>query len=597
MADTPNQRKLAAILAADVAGYTRLVEQDTEATVTAWKAARDDVITPLIESNQGKIIKFTGDGFLVEFPSVEDVVSCAVLLQEKLAPSTLKFRMGIHLGDVTHDGVDVHGEGVNIAARLESMANPGGITISGLVYELVRNRIQATYEDWGEHDLKHVSQPIRIYSIKLESETESTVTNKRANPEGRASIAILPFDNMSGDSEQEYFCDGVVEDIITEISKFRWLSVIARNSTFTYKGKSTDAKTIGQELGVRYVVEGSLRKAGERIRINAQLIDSTNGSHIWAQRYDRQLIDIFDLQDEITQTLIAAIEPEIAAAERSRARKKPTDNLGAWELYHQALWYRYRYTAEAYDVAERLLKEAVAMDPNFAPAYAVLGWLDYARVVMGYSGSPEKHLKQGARNAKTAIELDDREAMAYCTLNGIQTMTRQYESALKNIDYAIELNPNHAQAHMLRAMAMNFSLSEDFDDIRRTAEAGMRLSPKDPMTWNALQSIGWAHSREGNIEIAVEYFLAASRLPVTTHWVFLNLAGSLKILGREGEAEAALATAVDMSPTLSIEVFQRIMGEDWLSTEFGAQNIEALRELGLPENHGLTAGVLPLNLT
>jgi adenylate cyclase len=530
---------LAAILAADVAGYTRLVEQNTEAMVTAWKAARDEVIKPLLEKNSGKIIKFTGDGFLVEFPSVQNAVSCAVLLQDNLAYCELKFRMGIHLGDVTYDGVDVHGEGVNIAARLESLANPVGIAISGLVYELVRNRIEALYEDWGEHELKHVSQPVRIYSIKLESETESTSIRRPTNQDERSSIAILPFDNMSGDPVQEYFCDGIVEDIITELSKFRWLSVIARNSTFTYKETSTDARVVGKELGARYVVEGSVRKAGERIRINAQLIDSTSGSHLWAERYDRKLIDIFDLQDEITQTLIAAIEPEMAAAERRRARKKSTDNLGAWDLYHQALWYRYRYTAEAYTTAEQLLKKA--------------------------------------------IDIDDREVLAYCTLNGIQTMTRQYESALNNIDYAIKLNPNYAQAHLLRAMAMNFSLSEDFEGIRHSAEAGMRLSPKDPMTWNALQSIGWSHTREGNYEIAVEYFQVASMLPITTHWAFSNLAACLKQLRRDDEAEKALSTALDMNPTLSIAIFQQTLGEDWLSTENGIHTIEALRELRLPE--------------
>ena len=583
MPNSTNHRRLAAILAADVAGYTRLVEQNTETTVTAWKAARDEVIKPLLEKNSGKIIKFTGDGFLVEFSSVQNAVSSAVLLQENLACCELKFRMGIHLGDVTHDGLDVHGEGVNIAARLESLANPGGIAISGLVYELVRNRIEALYEDWGEHELKHVSQPIRIYSIKLGSEIESTSITKSSNLDERSSIAILPFGNLSGDSEQEYFCDGIVEDLITELSKFRWLSVIARNSTFTYKDTSTDARVVGKELAARYVVEGSVRKAGERIRINAQLIDSTNGSHLWAERYDRRLIDIFNLQDEITQTLIAAIEPEMAAAERGRARKKPTDNLGAWDLYHQALWYRYRYTAEAYNVAEQLLKKAISIEPSFAAAYANLGWLDYARVVMGYIEDTEKHLSEGALNAKKAIEIDDREVLAYCTLNGIQTMTRQYESALNNIDYAIKLNPNYAQAHLLRAMAMNFSLSDDFEGIRHSAEAGMRLSPKDPMTWNALQSIGWSHSREGNIEIALEYFKAASMLPITTHWAFSNLAACLKQLRRDDEAEKALSMALEMNPTLSIAVFQQIMGEDWLSTENGIQTIEALRELRLSE--------------
>ena len=278
-------RRLAAILAADVAGYTRLVEEDTAGTVAAWKSARDDVIQPVVSGRAGRIVKFTGDGFLAEFPSVEDAVAGAIELQEALIQGALSFRMGIHLGDVMDDGQDVHGEGVNIAARIEGLADPGGINISGMVFEAVRNRIEADFEDLGEHEVKNVSVPVRIYQVAISSHSDprqsepTTAFPLRSKP----SIAVLPFDNLSSDPDQEYFSDGITEDIITALSKFRWFFVTARNSTFTYKGTAVDIKQLGRALGVRYVLEGSVRKAGSRVRISAQLIEAESGNHIWAE--------------------------------------------------------------------------------------------------------------------------------------------------------------------------------------------------------------------------------------------------------------------------------------------------------------------------
>ena len=588
MADISNQRRLAAILAADVAGYTRLVEQDTDGTVAAWKAARDDVIKPLVTEKSGRIIKFTGDGFLVEFPSVQDAVACAITMQEALASNSLNFRIGINLGDITDDGGDVHGEGVNIAARLEAMAEPGGICISGDVYSQVRNRIDASFEDRGEHEVKHVSHPVRVYTVnsgiaQQTSEPVPTSSPEPAQQAVKASIAILPFDNMSGDPDQEYFCDGVVEDIITEISKFRWLSVIARNSTFTYKGKSVDIKVVGQELGVRYVVEGSVRKAGDRIRINAQLIDSTDGSHVWAERYDRELADIFDVQDEITQTLVATIEPELSAAERTRARKKPTENLDAWDLLQKASWIRNQYNVEGFDEADALLGKAISLDPEMPYAYALRGHLQYVRVIMGYTDDPGKSLNQAQMWARKALALDDREAQAYLALGGAQYVSGDYEEAIKSLDRAIDLNPNFAAAYITKSVAMLLSETIDCENIRRTAEIGMRLSSKDTFMWGALNVMGGTYLLDGELEKAVDFYRKACRQPVTTYYPFFYQAGALKLLGRNEEAENIFATAMKMNPSFSHAKQIQQLGK-YAVDRFAAVGIKkALKALGLPD--------------
>ena len=308
MAEREVQRRLAAILAADVAGYTRLIETDTDGTVEAWQDAREDVIRPRVSDHSGKIVKLTGDGFLVEFPTVQDAVNCAIAMQQGLADSSLNFRMGVNLGDIVDDGEDIHGEGVNLAARLEGLAEPGGIVISGGVYDQVKNRIDADYEDMGLQKVKNVSAPVQAYRVrqqKMDGDAAAPRQGITTEVFDRPAVAVLPFDNMSGDEEQEYFADGITEDIITELAKWGWFPVIARNSTFAYKGQSPDIRKVADELGARYVVEGSVRKSGNRVRITAQLIDAVTGHHVWAERYDRDLTDVFAVQDEITMTAYA----------------------------------------------------------------------------------------------------------------------------------------------------------------------------------------------------------------------------------------------------------------------------------------------------
>jgi adenylate cyclase len=304
------------------------VELDTDGTVAAWKSARDNVIKPLVDKKSGHIIKFTGDGFLVEFPSVQDAVACAITLQVELRSSFLNFRIGINVGDITDDGGDVHGEGVNIAARLEALAEPGGICISGDVYNQVRNRIDAVFKDMGEQEVKHVSRPVSVYAINPpEQKMSDHITPPTSALPDKPSIAVLPFDNMSGDPEQEYFSDGITEDIITELSRFRSLFVIARNSSFAFKGQAIDITEIGKKLGVKFVVEGSVRKAGDRIRITAQLIETSTGNHLWAERYDRDLTDIFAVQDEVAAQIVTMVPGHVDIANRVQAERKPAQDM------------------------------------------------------------------------------------------------------------------------------------------------------------------------------------------------------------------------------------------------------------------------------
>ena len=333
------ERRLAAVLISDVVDYTKRMEEDTEGTVAAWSEARDTVLKPKVAEREGRIVKFTGDGFLAEFNTVQTALECAIDLQNNLADSTLEFRMAVNLGDIIDDGEDIHGEGINIAARLEGLAEPGGICISGDVYNQVKNRVDAEYEDIGLQEVKNVAEPVKAHMVRFKNNISNGSLNENANKSDMASIAVLPLNNMSGDTEQEYFSDGMTEDLITTLSRIKFLRVIARNSTFAYKGSSPDIRSVAQQLGVRYVLEGSVRKAGDRIRINVQLLEGETGGHLWAEKYDRGLEDIFEVQDEVVNTVTKEIFPHLARAEVNRAQKLSTELLGAWESNWKAMWH------------------------------------------------------------------------------------------------------------------------------------------------------------------------------------------------------------------------------------------------------------------
>ena len=448
-------RRLSAVLMADVAGYTRLVEEDTDGTVAAWTAARADVIDPAIGAHSGHIVKFTGDGFLAEFSSVQGAVNCAIDLQRDLAASPLGFRIGVSLGDVIDDGTDIHGEGVNIAARIETLAEPGGICVSGDVYNQVRNRIDATFTDMGEHTVKHVSSPVRVYRwVEVASDTipgEANPDDVPALPD-KPSIVVLPFTNMSGDPEQEYFSDGITEDIITELSRFRSLFVIARNSSFHYKGQSPRVQDVGRELGIHYVVEGSVRRAGNRVRITAQLVEAESGNHLWAERYDRDLENIFDVQDEVVQEIAASVPGQLNVAAMDRARRGPAESLSAYDCLLRGEWLMFR------DFTDRnvipLFERAVEIDPQCARAYIQLARLH------AYSFTQGVPVDEAARSAfplaEKALELSPSDPSIQSIAAATYMMMCEHHLARQHMERAISLNPNDGEVMASAVFVLNY---------------------------------------------------------------------------------------------------------------------------------------------
>jgi adenylate cyclase len=407
------ERRLAAILAADVVGYTRLMGADEAGTLRRLTELRQEILELLINEHHGRVVKLMGDGLLVEFASVVDALACAVAWQNRVSEQEvateedkrLQFRIGINLGDVIVEGEDIHGDGVNVASRLEGLAEPGGIYLSDDAYRQVRGKVEAEFEDLGELALKNVAEPVRVYRVA--TAVSGTASAKPASrplslPE-KPSIAVLPFTNMSGDPEQEFFADGISEDLITALSKIRWFFVIARNSTFTYKGQAVEVTQVARELGVRYVIEGSVRKAGNRVRITAQVVEAASGNHLWAERYDRDLKDIFALQDEMAQTIVGAVEPELSAAEREHAARKPPESLDAWETYQRGLWHLWSFTRDDNAETQRVLRRAQELDPSFATAYAFESYSHYLDAMLGFSEAPDESLAAALTAAKRAL--------------------------------------------------------------------------------------------------------------------------------------------------------------------------------------------------
>jgi adenylate cyclase len=343
------------------------MEEDSDGTVAAWQDAREDIIKPSVADHSGNIVKLTGDGFLVEFPTVQDAVNCAIAMQQELTSSSLEFRIGINLGDIIDDGEDIHGEGVNVAARLEGLAEPGSIVVSGDVYNQVKNRIEAVYEDMGPQEVKNVTDPVQAYGVNIEAVSGSKGVSVAATD--KPSIAVLPFDNLSGDPDQEYFTDGITEDVITALSRVRWLAVIARNTMFTYKDKAVDVQAVAEDLNVRYILEGSVRKAGDTVRVSAQLIDGPTRNHVWAERYDRDLKDVFEVQDDLTHNIVAALPIQVEAADLARTRQKRTVDMSAYENVLRGINLYYRETKEDNADAIAFFSQAIAADSNYARAY------------------------------------------------------------------------------------------------------------------------------------------------------------------------------------------------------------------------------------
>jgi adenylate cyclase len=551
MAEERVERRLTAILAADVAGYSRLMGADEEGTLAALKMLRREVADPKIKEHRGRIVNTTGDGMLSEFASVVDAVRCAVDVQREMAARNaglpaerrIDFRIGVNLGDIIIDENDIFGDGVNIAARLEALAEPGGICVSRIVRDQVRDKLAIPFEDMGEQQVKNITRPVRAFRI-LPTERAGgrpsilPETAAPRPPPDRPSIAVLPFNNASGDPEQEYFVDGITEDIITALSKWRWFLVIARNSTFAYKGKFVDPKEVGRDLGIRYVLEGSMRRVGQRVRITSQLIDTATGTHLWAERYDRDLTDIFAVQDDITSRVAAAIEPALSRAESQRVIAKRPEHMGAWDYCQRGFWHVNKGTASDGKAAYGLFKQALMLDPNLADAH--LG-LARALIVQWNYGSVEDLaplVRQARESALQAVALDSENAQTQYVLAQTSHWAGDVGAAIAHAARAIELNGNFALGHFY--LGIGLSLDGRHEEALEAIETGLRLSPRDPRasTWLANKARALYHLRR--YEEAIETALSARRIQPHAYGS-LVLVASYAQLGRDEEARSAFA--------------------------------------------------------
>jgi len=537
------ERKLTAILSADVQGYSRLMGEDEEATVRTLKAFRE-VMTSLIQQHRGRVVDSPGDNILAEFVSVVEALQCAVAIQRELSIRNAEvaehrkmlFRIGINLGDVLVDGERIYGDGVNVTARLESLADPGGICISESAKMAVGKKLPFTYEFLGELSVKNIAETVRAHRLLvLESKSKEKSDERFAE---KPSIAVLPFENMSGDPDQEYFADGVTEYIITALSKIRWFFVIARQSTFAYKGRSVDVRAVAKDLGVKYVLEGSVRKAGNRIRVTAQLIDGNVGKHVWANRYDREYQDVFAVQDEIAETIVGAVEPELGKAERERAKAKRPENLDAWDLYQRGLWHLYHYTKEDLEEAKRLFRHAVKLDPGLGAAYSGLAEAYYFTLVYGHSDSSEKDREEALVAARTAVELDVEDAGAHCTLGRVHYARREHEQAISELETALDLNPSLAWGHYGVGAALVFSGRAQ--QALQHLETAIRLSPRDPNMGSFLVRMADSHLFMRNYEEAIQWAKKALQQPNFQWSRYAVLISTLGHLGRLEEAQHTL---------------------------------------------------------
>ncbi len=588
MADENVTHRLAAILVADMVGYSRLMEADEAGTIARQKARRVELIDPKIAAHNGRIVKTTGDGLLVEFASAVDAVRCAVEVQQAMAEREaevaedrrIRYRIGINLGDIVLDGEDILGDGVNIAARLEALAEPDGIAISGSVHEQVQGKLDTVFRDAGARQVKNIARPIHVWCWPGEAvEPESAGSTEPLPLPDKPSIAVLAFDNLSGDPDQEYFADGIAEDIITALSKFRWFFVTARNSSFTYKGKSVDVKQVGEELGVRYVLEGSVRKVGSRVRISAQLINAATGNHVWAERYDRELTDIFEIQDQMTTTIVGTIEPELGDAERERAKRKPPNNLDAWDQYQRGLWHHYRFTEDDLEKAEQLFQSAIELDPGFSRAHANLAFVLLNRVSHGWSDAVAETLGRAMKAGRQAVSLDDKDAFAHMAAGRSLTLRGEFETAIAELEKALDLNPNLANAY--HSLGYTLYWSGRAEEALPFFHKAMRHSPHDPLRWTFEYHAGTAHAMLSEYEEAIEWYRKASRHATSGFWPHVGLVFALAELDRLEAARAALDDALSIRADLSVSVIASV--NHTMHLEYRERYLDALRKVGLPE--------------
>jgi adenylate cyclase len=560
MVEARVERRLAAILAADVVGYSRLMGADEAGTLAALKRHRETIFDPAVAAHNGRIVKLMGDGAIVEFGSVVDAVNCALSVQrsgasmpdEKAFQPTIVLRIGINLGDVIIENDDIYGDGVNIAARLEPLAEPGGICISSIVNESVGNRIDVRFTDGGDISIKNIDRLIRIWTWHPDKMVATAKRSTTADPEPRVempSIAVLPFTNMSGDADQEYFSDGISEDIITDLSKISGLMVISRNSTFTYKGKAIDAKQVGHDLGVRYVLEGSVRKAGNRVRITGQLIDAVTGGHLWAERYDRDLTDIFEIQDDVTRRIVDALKVTLSPAENARLADSGTHNIDAYDYFLRGREFLLgeNKNREKFEQSLKLLTRALELDPNYSQAYAGLSWAHMFDYFNRWSDNPDNSLQLAKHNAEQAVQKDPNEPLARFAASLAAMFGKDLDRAKSEADIALSLNPNFALAYANLGTICAYS-GQALAAIT-AIERAMRLDP----AWSQqyLHFLGTAYLLAGKYETAAALLRQRVLLVPGTDFTRAILASALGHLGEIDEARRIWRELKEINPKYS----------------------------------------------
>jgi len=573
------ERRLSAILAADVVGYSRLMGEDETGTLSALTRLRKDLLEPLIAAHKGRVVKLMGDGFLVEFPSVVDAVNCAIAWQKGVASGDsaqpLQFRIGVNLGDVIIEEGDIFGDGVNVAARLQAIAEPGTVCISGTVLEHIGSRIEIAVEDLGEQRLKNIAKPVRVYKLEgggPKGPANAHAKNARALSD-KPSIVVLPFANMSGDPEQVYFSDGITEDIITELSRFRLLFVVARNSSFAYKGRTIGMREIARELGVRYVAEGSVRRAGERVRVTTQLIDTRSGSHLWAERYDRDLKDIFSVQDEITRRVVTSLAPRIEAEELDLAKRKPPEDMRAYDYYLKAKsLLDSSSTADELKRAREYCDCAIQIDPSYARAHAYKAISYYLDILIMETGDPKEWERRALKGAEMAVALDPLDAICHCSLGEAAFQAKQFERSRDHMARALVINPNDAD--VLAVSGCILALTGDPGPGLRQMEMAMERNPFNP---------SWYHWHRAIILFMLGRFDEALRAinlytppnVGTLRWRALTLMQ----LGRSEEARADIRALLVLQPDATASTAMQHVDHLPKLDEY----VESLRLAGLPD--------------
>ena len=591
-------RKLAVILHADVVGSTSLVQQNETLAHERIQTIFHN-FSETIKAYGGIAREIRGDALVAEFDRASDAVVAAITFQalneesdNVLDDIRPQLRIGISLGEVIIADNTITGAGVVLAQRLEQLADSGGVVVQGNVSETVPTRMPFEFKNLGEQLLKGFDQPVRAFSAKLRpgeelpapeaNEATQAIESRNLQVPDRPSIAVLPFENMSGDPEQEFFADGISEDLITALSRIHWFFVIARNSSFTYKGQAVEVTRVADELGVRYVIEGSVRKSGNRVRISAQLIDATTGHHVWAESYDRSLMDIFELQDEMTQTIAGAVEPELSAAERERAACTPPESLGAWEIYQRGLWHLWSFTKEDMTEAQRLFQQVHQLDASFAIAYSFESYSHYLDTMLGYTETPDESLKLAYKSGKRALALDDHDPVAYFALGRVCMMQGKHDDSVAELSRAVELSPSFALAH--HGLGFALVLSGQVEEGAEELDKAIRLSPRDPVLWGTMCFRSIASNLLHQYEEAAKWarrVLIEPRAAEGGYWPYAVLASALGNLDQLNEAHDAVGEALQRKSDLSLTYLKTTLltkQPDGLDTY-----LDGLRKAGLPE--------------